>query len=503
MTDYVGLFAGAGGWSVAAERLGLRGVEVEINPAACETLRAAGFEVREGSVTSPKIQDHWSINTVPGLIASPPCQTFSAAGKGAGRAEMDLILLALKRWAWNQDDFSDARTALVLEPARWILERIARGHPYEWIAMEQVPTCLPIWHAYAEMLDGLGYFTAVGILSSEQFGVPQTRKRAILLAHRQRPISLPTPTHSKYYPRNKTKLDPGVLPWVSMATALGWTEDTEVVSNYKDGSDEAWKARFRKFVNQTPTCWEWTGALDTYGYGIFQMEGRAIKAHRLALLGKACREVEELVRHSCDNRRCVRPDHLLLGTPALNSEDMVSRGRSLPGELNPASALTGSQVAEIRAAAAAGETGTSIADRFGVGSSTVYRIIKGSTWTDASNRGRRNAGEPSAAVTSKIDRNIVRLRSNYSAGSSHTGTAAERGRAERPLEEPAFTVGGKGGDQWVGEESRRVSVIEAGILQSFPSWHPWSGTKTERYQQVGNACPVLLAEAVLRQVVEL
>lgn len=357
MTDYVGAFAGAGGWSIAAERLGLRGVEVELNPAACETLRAAGFVTIEGSVTSPKIQDHWSINAVPGLIASPPCQTFSAAGKGAGRADMDLILLALKRWAWNQDDFSDPRTALVLEPARWILERIARNHPYEWIAMEQVPTCLPIWHAYAEMLDGLGYFTAVGILSSEQFGVPQTRKRAILLAHRQRPISLPTPTHSKYYPRDKAKLDEGVLPWVSMATALGWTEDTEVVSNYGTGGD-------------------------------------------------------------------------------------------------------------------------------------------------ASNRGRRTGDEPAASVTSKIDRNVVRLRSNYSAGSSHTGTAVERGRAERPLEEPAFTVGGKGGDRWVGEESRRVSVIEAGILQSFASWHPWSGTKTEQYQQIGNAIPPLLAEAVLRQVVE-
>lgn len=385
MTDYVGLFAGGGGWSVAAERLGLRGLEIENNSAACETLRAAGFDVLEASVTSPRAEGHWSIQDAPGLIASPPCQGFSMAGKGAGRSEMDMILLALKRWAWNPEDFSDSRTALVLEPARWILSRISAGRPFEWIALEQVPPCLPIWHAYAEMLEDLGYFTDVGLLSSEQFGVPQTRKRAILVAHRERPVSLPTPTHSRYYPRNKTKLDEGVLPWVSMATALGWTEDTEVVSNYGTG---------------------------------------------------------------------------------------------------------------------------------GV----------------ATNRGVRTAEEPSAAVTSKIGRNVVRLRNGAQKNATVRDvdcpaptllSSADNGdtrwvfrsdnrpnSAVRELEEPAPMILGNGAKgthaAWLGKyETRRVTVQEAGVLQSFPGDHPWQGTRTEQYQQVGNAVPALLAEAVLRQVVEL
>jgi DNA (cytosine-5)-methyltransferase 1 len=63
---------------------------------------------------------------------------------------------------------------------------------------------------------------------AEQYGVPQTRKRAILVARapwmraRYGPAALPAPTHSRYYPRNPAKLDAGLPRWVSMAEALGW-----------------------------------------------------------------------------------------------------------------------------------------------------------------------------------------------------------------------------------------------------------------------------------------
>lgn len=235
--DYVGLFEGAGGWAVAARRRGLHGYGVELDPAACATLRAAGFAHFEGSVTNPMIQGDPRIARVPGLIASPPCQTFSAAGKGKGRDEFDKILSALRSWAWNSEDFADPRTALVLEPARWILQRMVVERPFQWIAMEQVPTCLPIWSAYAEMLEALGYWVDYGVLSAEQYGVPQTRKRAILVAHREAEVYLPAPTHSKYHSRDPKRLDEGVLPWVSMAEALGWDPDLDVVSNYGTGGD--------------------------------------------------------------------------------------------------------------------------------------------------------------------------------------------------------------------------------------------------------------------------
>src|SRR5690606_18173394 len=98
------------------------------------------------------------------------------------------------------------------------------GAPYEWLAFEQVPTVLPVWEAYADHLRAEGYSVATGVVHAEQYGVPQTRKRAILVARRDgREARLPAPTHSRYYPRTPRKLDEGVLPWVSMAEALGAT----------------------------------------------------------------------------------------------------------------------------------------------------------------------------------------------------------------------------------------------------------------------------------------
>lgn len=72
-------------------------------------------------------------------------------------------------------------------------------------------------------MGGMGYSTWTGFLHSEQYGVPQTRKRAYLIARRDGGVAEPpTPTHSKYYSRTPQKLDVGVDKWVSMAQALGW-----------------------------------------------------------------------------------------------------------------------------------------------------------------------------------------------------------------------------------------------------------------------------------------
>src|SRR5690606_21533323 len=72
-----------------------------------------------------------------------------------------------------------------------------------------------------EVLRAEGYSVATGNLHAEQYGVPQTRKRAVLVARIDGEAKLPTPTHSRYYNRSPEKLDDGVLPWVNMAEALG------------------------------------------------------------------------------------------------------------------------------------------------------------------------------------------------------------------------------------------------------------------------------------------
>jgi DNA (cytosine-5)-methyltransferase 1 len=220
--DAVDLFAGPGGWDVAARNLGLRTLGIEFDDTAVLTRLAAGHPTIHGDV-----RDHGpdTIST-PGLIASPPCQTFSMAGKGAGRAALDTVSELARAMARREpvdlSAFSDPRTALVLEPLRWALAAIDLGRPYEWLAFEQVPTVLPVWNLYADILRGEGYHVDAGYLHSEQHGVPQTRKRAILVARLGGPVSLPKPTHSRYYPRTPDRLDPGVKPWVSMAEALGF-----------------------------------------------------------------------------------------------------------------------------------------------------------------------------------------------------------------------------------------------------------------------------------------
>src|SRR5690242_13151394 len=97
------LFAGAGGWSLACQRLGIDETGVEIMPAAVETRAVAGFKTHE-------VGDVWEFDfpsargAYAGLIASPPCQTFSSAGKGAGRKALDDVLNLIDAKAYRSID---------------------------------------------------------------------------------------------------------------------------------------------------------------------------------------------------------------------------------------------------------------------------------------------------------------------------------------------------------------------------------------------------------------
>lgn len=212
------LFAGAGGWDLAAAELGIHARGVENMKEARATRDAAGLTTIHDDV--------WTFQpdgNAEGLIASPPCQTFSAAGKGSGRKALDDVFRGIRdNYTSNLDhlrflgeEVGDPRTALVLTPLHFALA----GH-YEWLAWEQVPTVLPVWEMCADRLRYDGWHVWTGVLHAEQFGVPQTRKRAKLLASRN-PITPPRPTHSRYYSRTPERLDPGVLPWISMLEAVG------------------------------------------------------------------------------------------------------------------------------------------------------------------------------------------------------------------------------------------------------------------------------------------
>lgn len=255
------LFAGAGGWDLAAAELGIVARGIENMPQARATRDAAGLHTIHDDVWTYEPDGR-----AEGLIASPPCQTFSAAGKGAGRRALGDVL-ALARDLEGVDlreaseQFEDERTALVLMP----LWRAIHGS-YHWLAWEQVPTVLPVWEACAEVLRQLGWSAWAGLLHAEQYGVPQTRKRAFLLASLDREVGPPQPTHSRYHSRDPKRLDQGVKPWVSMAEAFGWrSPGVEWVLRNNSSAKAAERAPDQPaptlyFGQRSNYCaWEWRG----------------------------------------------------------------------------------------------------------------------------------------------------------------------------------------------------------------------------------------------------
>jgi hypothetical protein len=86
--------------------------------------------------------------------------------------------------------------------------------------------------------------------------------------------------------------------------------------------------RFWAKVQKTPVCWLWMGNKNDWGYGHFWLNGKMVKAHRWSYehhIGQV--PPGKLLKHICDNPRCVRPDHLEPGTDAENMADSLARGR--------------------------------------------------------------------------------------------------------------------------------------------------------------------------------
>lgn len=86
--------------------------------------------------------------------------------------------------------------------------------------------------------------------------------------------------------------------------------------------------RFFDKVNKTDSCWNWTGAMRPNGYGCFKVKGKLISSHRFSwelVNGKISDGL--LVCHKCDNRKCVNPSHLFLGSQKQNMHDCKSKNR--------------------------------------------------------------------------------------------------------------------------------------------------------------------------------
>lgn len=146
-----------------------------------------------------------------------------------------------------------------------------------------------------------------------------------------------------------------------------------------------------KLVKRDSGCWEWTGRKNKGGYGAMVVNGKSLRAHRLAfqIYSKPLGD-DQLACHHCDNPSCVNPDHLYAGTPQSNADDKVARGRChrpkygpeiLPGETNAISKLSDDAVRKIRELHKSGSaTNKHIAEIFEVSPSLISKVVNGHIW---------------------------------------------------------------------------------------------------------------------------
>ncbi|GAA2844022.1 DNA methylase [Actinoplanes cyaneus] len=504
------LFAGSGGWDLAAHDLGWDVDGVEIMNEAKATRAAAGLKTIADDVRD--------VAPLPGeydvLIASPPCQTFSTAGNGSGRRALDAVLAGVARYAAGErptyrelaDTTGDERTALVLEPLR-----IALAMMPTYIAWEQVPPVLPVWEACAEVLRAAGYSVATGNLNAEQYGVPQTRKRAFLIARRDgETAALPAPTHSRYYPRDPQRLDEGVLPWISMAEALGWGM-TARPSMTVPGTSE-------------------TGGPKGFG-------GGAGARRRLATERAEGRWIEpgDNPPASTDSAPYVGLPRRADGigeTVTLDGTDYRARDLRSAGE--PAHTVTSKSASWSHIDAIPAEAikamGAGMIERHG---ERPGRPVDAPAFTVTGQGGGSHPGGFRWALRNGTQANAAERRDDQPSGTLFFGervntvgwclqTTNDRPCvARRPIEGPGATICGHRDPRWVRQVPaiptpetvarygnraatflrsdfvRLVTEDEAAVIQTYPVGYPWQGSKAKRFLQIGNSVPPLLARAVL------
>jgi len=488
--------------------LGLSALGIDTNEWACATATAAGHECLRADVAA---LDPLAFSPVWGMIGSAPCQAYSSAGKGLGRQDKEHVIACAHELAAGHDSrqrrlalCADGRSLLTVEPLRWALALRPR-----WIALEQVPAVLELWSVFAGLLAAYGYHTATGILSAERYGVPQTRKRAFLIASLDGPVELPQPTHRSYNPRRKEVPDEelSLLPWVSMAEALGWSTSDRVgfprrndtPSNHRSkGDTREYRARDRRpgcepaaTLTSRTSSWSREPCVQTRRSGERIEEGfDPTRAPSRAVTSRVDRW------HAHD----VEPDDCASDGPA---PTLVTTRRSRDG------ALVGRQLPPGEGV----ERG-------------------GWAWRNGTQRNAsiRDSGEPAPTVHFGHSQNTV-------AWVPCAYEPRQRGARPRPVENPAPTMLAaglsKGTPVWAGRRPAttvacdrrvhppghkenasdppgryqqrrgvnaiRVTVEQAAILQGFPADYPWQGPRTRQFEQIGNAVPPPLAHRVLEQ----
>ncbi|MFF2228279.1 DNA cytosine methyltransferase [Streptomyces globisporus] len=437
-------FHGPGGWAEGRRILGLttRAVGMEWDAAACNTAKAAGHTVIRCDVATMPTAPFQ--RRVKGKVDSPPCQAWSRAGKGLGLVDQPLVHQAVEDLAAGRDTRAklltackDPRSLLAAEPMRWHHDL----RP-EWIAMEEVPDVLPLWKQYAAILRTWGYSVWVGILNAADYGVPQTRRRAILIASRVRTVGPPAPTHTQH-PGGEDLFGDNLPGWVSMADALGWNEG--IVVNTRG-------------ERRTPGGNEFSA--DEPSQALVK-SARSWVLRNGTQKNAAVRELDEPAGTLFFGARC-------------NDVSWVLRNGNQPN-------------AAVRSS---NEPAPTMA--FGNNSARVEWVLKSRRDSDAwvakeGPRENRRVSEPAPTFTGEAHR----------WGWTQTRPATTVCATDRIAPPGHRDRSPKGESQFASPDTVRITQAEAAVLQSFPADYPWQGTKTKQFEQIGNAVPPLLAAHVL------
>lgn len=158
-------------------------------------------------------------------------------------------------------------------------------------------------------------------------------------------------------------------------------------------------SRFKSLFRQgnPDKCWEWQGNRTRAGYGVMNTKLRKgpLKAHRIAFFVSNGDPGYLNVLHHCDNRPCVNPLHLFLGTTADNVADKMKKGRHRggrgpKGSIHGRSKLMESQIPEIIYLHKQGVSTAEIARTYSVSGPSIARIIDGTGWTHVKSHGAAN-----------------------------------------------------------------------------------------------------------------
>lgn len=430
------------------------------------------------------------------------------------------------------------QTSYVLEPLRWVEACKPRA-----IALEQVPAVLPLWRAMGHVWERLGYSWAVGQLCAADYGVPQTRERAILVASLVRKVKLPPPTHTDQRRSPSLFLE----PWVSMAQALGWygeDDPARTVCGHRnprwmyddpDGnrgrtvgfprrddrgdSPDGYRERDMRSEDEPAFTLTEKGRSWTVKTGNNSMvtgrTGSRAGDGDVQEYERSCDEPAPTLDTMAGSKWSVRPDADLVLNTGMDWKKGGTREDAQTVETDiPAPALTAKSGGQWHVEQRRG--GDRIEEGFDPeldpSATVTTRADRWQLKERQAHGAERSLDEPAMTITASADNGNFAF--EREAGLPEHGVVADvEDEKEWAHERPATTIAGRAlapdpgpnanrfnGSTKSRNDGIRLSEEDGLRLQSFPGNYPVQGNRTVRWQQIGNAIPPLLARAVLVEV---